>query len=246
LGQDTTKVIDDEAIRSQNADNTDPSLKYLNQKDAFNKTYGENGDTNINPKGFDGMDYFKPVFHSQTPFDLWKRYNFLHQCTRPGSTIDKTSNNIATNSIFGKMPVCVVRIGDFFHSKMIINGLSFDMIDSTWDLNPEGMGVQPMIIKVSMDVTLFGGQSMQFPIDKLQNAIDQNFSANSTFNPKSGRFKDYYDPTSQFRSSTFSEIATSVEKGDKKYPLIQKPMQLEDLQSDIFNANKIARNNYFK
>lgn len=246
LGQDTTKVIDDEAIRSQNADNTDPSLKYLNQKDAFNKTYGENGDTNINPKGFDGMDYFKPVFHSQTPFDLWKRYNFLHQCTRPGSTIEKSTNNVATNSIFGKMPVCVVRIGDFFHSKMIINGLSFDMIDSTWDLNPEGMGVQPMIIKVSMDVTLFGGQSMQFPIDKLQNAIDQNFSANSTFNPKSGRFKDYYDPTSQFRSSTFTEIATSVEKGDKKYSLIQKPMQLEDLQSDIFNANKIARNNYFK
>lgn len=237
VGQDTTAVIDNNALSSQNVDINDPSYKYLNQKDAFNKTYGENGDNNINPLGFDGVDYFKPVFHSQTPFDLWKRYTFLNQCMRPGSTIEKTTSNIGTNSIFGKMPVCVLRIGDFFHTKMLINSLAFDMIDTTWDLNPEGMGVQPMIIKVSMDITMIGGQSMQFPIDKLQNAIDQNFTANSTFNPKSGKFKKYYDPLTQFRDSTNNNAEFISNNKD----VIQKPMYVESLQSIISNSDKSIR-----
>ena len=48
-----------------------------------------------------------------------------------------------------------------------------------WDLNPEGAGVQPMYAKVSMGIVLIGGQAMNTPISRLQNANTFNYYANS-------------------------------------------------------------------
>jgi hypothetical protein len=62
------------------------------------------------------------------------------------------------------------------------------MGESTWDLNPEGMGAIPLYCTVTMDLTLLGGQSLAGPIDRIQTANDSNFIANSTFN--AGNYSD--------------------------------------------------------
>jgi hypothetical protein len=73
---------------------------------------------------------------------LNSRLTFLHQCLRPGDTIPikgiASENNVdARNTTFGPPPICVLRIGDFYHSKVVIKDLNITYDDSTWDLNPE-------------------------------------------------------------------------------------------------------------
>jgi hypothetical protein len=46
-------------------------------------------------------------------------------------------------------------------------------------LNPEGIGVQPMIVSVSMGFKFIGGQGLKGPVDELQNALSFNFFANT-------------------------------------------------------------------
>lgn len=131
------------------------------------------------PTGFEKLNVFTPTFNSQTPFDFTKRYIFLHQLTRPSKLNNLTSID---NTVFGRMPVFVIRYGDFIYSKAIARSINFDISESTWDLNPEGMGAIPLFCTVTMDLTLMGGQSLAGPIDRIQTANDSNFIANSTFN----------------------------------------------------------------
>jgi hypothetical protein len=46
-------------------------------------------------------------------------------------------------------------------------------------MNPEGIGLQPMIANVTLQVSLIGGQGLENPVDKLQNALSSNFFANT-------------------------------------------------------------------
>lgn len=144
------------------------------------------------PSGWNKIDYYKPAFHSQTPYDFYKRYTFLHQITRPGSTID-VKEQVGSNSLFGRMPMCVLRIGDFFNTKVAINSIQFDMAETTWDMNPEGMGMQPMYCKITITMNIIGGMSLKGPINTLQTAVDNNFLANSTFGSGGHYPKDRYD-----------------------------------------------------
>jgi hypothetical protein len=48
-----------------------------------------------------------------------------------------------------------------------------------WDLNPEGVGVQPMIANVSLSFKFIGGSTLSGPINKLQNALSFNYYANT-------------------------------------------------------------------
>jgi hypothetical protein len=73
----------------------------------------------------------------------------------------------------------VLRVGDFYNSKVIIDSINFTYDDAKFDLNPEGIGVQPMIVTVSMGFKFIGGQSLKGPIDELQNALSFNFFANT-------------------------------------------------------------------
>jgi hypothetical protein len=130
------------------------------------------------------LKYFHPAFHSMTPEGLNSRLTFLHQCLRPGDTIPikgvASENNVdARNTTFGPPPVCVLRIGDFYHSKVVIKDLNITYDDSTWDLNPEGIGVQPMIANVTLQVNFIGGQGIKEPVARLQNALSSNFYANT-------------------------------------------------------------------
>lgn len=140
--------------------------------------------------GFESVEKRKlsPVFHSQTPEDFHRRLTFLQQCTRQGNaTVSETTeqNGIPTarNSVFGRPPICVLRVGDFFHTKVVIDSIDFDYADSPWDMNPEGMGMQYMIADVSMSMRIIGGQSLKGAIDVLQNAESFNYYANSTYYP---------------------------------------------------------------
>jgi len=130
------------------------------------------------------LKYFHPGFHSTTPEGLNSRLTFLLQCIRPGDTIpikgvsDDTDLN-ARNTSFGPPPVCVLRIGDFYHSKIIIRDVNFTYDESPWDMNPEGIGMQPMIANVSLQIAFIGGQGLSKPIERLQNALSSNFFANT-------------------------------------------------------------------
>lgn len=137
--------------------------------------------------------HFDPAFHSITPEGFNARLTFLHQCTRQGPTsavnsgqFNTESNNYlkyAGNLSFGRAPYCILRIGDFFNTKIMIESISINYDNSgglQWDLNPEGAGVQPMLANISMNFKFLGGQDIAGPIEKLQNAISSNYYANAS------------------------------------------------------------------
>ena len=153
------------------------------------------------------LKYFHPSFHSMTPEGLNARLTFLNQCVRPGDTLpikgssDRSDMN-ARNTTFGPPPICVLRIGDFYHSKVIIRNVNITYDNSIWDLNPEGIGVQPMIADVQLDITFIGGQGLERPVERLQNALSSNFYANTeVYDPRSTSTED----RSKFYEKTFSK-----------------------------------------
>ena len=132
------------------------------------------------------IKYFNPAFHSMTPEGLNARLTFLNQCVRPGETIPvigtdgKPKFNDALNTSFGTPPILVFRIGDFYHTKIVPDGgVSFSYENNLLDLNPEGIGVQPMIVKVTMNFKIIGGMGLAKPVEQLQNALSFNFYANT-------------------------------------------------------------------
>ena len=136
----------------------------------------------------DKLKFFQPAFHSITPEGLNSRLTFLQQCMRPGDTIPTVKQvtpnsdpelqyNNATNTSFGAPPVLVLRIGDFYNTKIIPNSLSLSY--EGLDINPEGIGVQPMIATVNLSFTFVGGSGLKESVDKLQNALTFNYYANT-------------------------------------------------------------------
>ena len=145
------------------------------------------------PMVYDGIKskikYFQPAFHSITPEGLNSRLVFLQQCMRPGDTIPTVSQsdngqqtllyNDVTNSAFGAPPICVLRIGDFFNTKIAIDSISLKYDDGRFDLNPEGIGIQPMIASVDISFNFIGAHGLAGPVAKLQNALSFNYYANT-------------------------------------------------------------------
>ena len=133
----------------------------------------------------DKVKYFTPAFHSMTPEGLNARLTFLNQCVRPGQTIPvigpdgKPKYNDARNTSFGTPPVLVLRIGDFYHTKIIPGQLSISYEPLLYDINPEGIGVQPMLAKISLSFDFIGGHGLAGPVAQLQNALSFNFYANT-------------------------------------------------------------------
>jgi hypothetical protein len=150
------------------------------------------------------LKYFHPGFHSTTPEGLNSRLTFLLQCLRPGDTIpikglaDNADLN-SRNTSFGPPPICVIRIGDFYHSKIIIRDVAISYEDGPWDMNPEGIGYQPMIANITLQVSFIGGQGLEKPVEKLQNALSSNFFANT----------EMYDERSESTATTIAGKKTS-------------------------------------
>ena len=131
------------------------------------------------------IKYFSPSFHSMTPEGLNSRLVFLNQCMRPGETIpvigpdNQPVYNDAVNTSFGAPPILVLRIGDFYNTKIVPTSLSIQYEPLIFDLNPEGIGVQPMIANVSLSFNFIGGSGLSGPIERLQNAISFNYFGNT-------------------------------------------------------------------
>ena len=159
------------------------------------------------------VKFFHPAFHSITPEGLNSRLNFLQQCMRQGPSL-RDSQNITQNMAFGKPPVLVLRIGDFYYTKIIPDSLNINYEPLQWDMNPEGVGVQPMIAKVDLNFSMVGGSSLDGPIDRLQNSVSFNFFANtSVYNPRR-----YYDGNIAGRSA-FKTMEEKLEEDANKIEL---------------------------
>lgn len=132
------------------------------------------------------LKFFNPAFHSTTPEGLNSRLTFLQQCMRPGETIPVVKTiegkqtlqyNNAVNTAFGAPPVLVLRVGDFYNTQIIPDGLQINY--ENLDLNPEGIGIQPMIANVTLTFKFVGGSGIKEAVDRIQNALSFNFYANT-------------------------------------------------------------------
>jgi hypothetical protein len=189
------------------------------------------------------IKYFQPALHSTTPEGFNSRLTFLHQCTRQGPTTGAKDNNNPNNLAFGRPPVCILRIGDFYHTKIIIDNVTFSYEPLVWDLNPEGVGVQPMICDVTMSFSFIGGSSLNGPINRLQNALSFNYYANT----------EIYDPRADTIKITENDTKGELVNGDinigENNQLIGSNNQTglstktTDEKNQISQANNVTDNN---
>ena len=180
---------------------TGNTLKYENQTYDNEYTYfkqiNENDDM-VKRYISDKVDYFDPAFHSITPEGFNARLTFLQQCTRQGPTISTSdlgrgSSYGAGNLAFGRAPFCVLRIGDFYNTKICIQSINIDYDNGggiQWDLNPEGVGLQPMLANITINFTFLGGSDLSGPIARLQNAAFYNFYANTSVYDRRADYRD--------------------------------------------------------
>ena len=163
----------------------------------------------LHNKIVDKVKYFDPAYHSITPEGFNARLTFLNQCTRQGPTIKNgTSGMGAGNLAFGRAPYCVLRIGDFYNTKICIDSITISYDNGggvQWDLNPEGAGVQPMYADVNINFRFIGGSDLSGPIEKLQNAISFNYYSNTSV----------YDRRSDYRDSFVSSDESDEDKRNR-------------------------------
>ena len=93
-----------------------------------------------------------------------------------------------------------------------------------YDLNPEGIGVQPMIANVSMNFKYIGGQGLEGPVSELQNALSNNYFANT----------ELYEP-----SATTNEESKKL-TGDAAEDFISENVALISAGAMDMNGNLIG------
>lgn len=181
LTEANNKLIDANNESDTSSVNANESKGYGDEYKFFDRIAKENAF--LRNKIVDKIKYFDPAYHSITPEGFNSRLTFLHQCTRQGNTLsasDTAYNRTASNLSFGAPPICVLRIGDFYNTKIIIESLQINFEETTWDLNDEGIGVMPMIADISLGFKFLGGSDLSGPITRLQNAVSFNYYANTT------------------------------------------------------------------
>jgi hypothetical protein len=191
------------------------------------------------------IGFFHPSFHSITPEGFNSRLTFLQQCTRQGPTVyqkgdengptfdlNRESDSLSPDNLaFGQPPVCILRLGDFYYTKIIIDSVNFSFDPLVWDLNPEGIGVQPMICTVDLNFAFIGGSSLQGPLSKLQNAVTYNFFANT----------QTYSPQSNFVSGLDDNVKGNEKIAGGEYPttIVTDTTQSSDKEGiDVNNTNQ--------
>ena len=181
----TTRLVRDSVIY----DNEYTFFKDLNESDSF-----------IKEKIIEKVQYFDPAFHSVTPEGFNARLTFLNQCTRQGPTVAASDKNGGVSELgvgnlaFGRAPYCVLRIGDFYNTKILIESVNINYESSgggvQWDLNPEGVGVQPMMAEVQIRFKFIGGTDLSGPIERLQNAVSFNYYSNASVYDRRADYRD--------------------------------------------------------
>jgi len=187
----TRKKVDMYGYSASNPSNGSNSKLYNDEAQFFEKLGGDKGGTGdfILNKFSEKIKYFSPAFHSTTPEGFNSRLTFLQQCMKQGNTDTNNNTTLGANLAFGRPPICVLRIGDFYNTKVIFDNLNIDFEPLVWDLNVEGIGVQPMLANVNLSFKFIGGSDLTGPIARLQNAITFNFFANTgVYDDRNDRF----------------------------------------------------------
>lgn len=228
-GGEETQENQEKIVTAVTSVNKDELLTYDNEYLYFSEIGNDDVSLeNIRNK----VSIFTPAFHSVTAEGFNARLTFLHQCTRQGPTYSLTNAEIeqkeydkenesesdknkkkvnsylsyAGSLAFGRAPYCVLRIGDFFNTKICIESLSIDYNNGDgiqWDLNPEGAGVQPMMANININFKFLGGQDISGPIERLQNAVTANYYANASIYDRHADNKEsYYDVLKDDGNST--------------------------------------------
>ncbi len=151
------------------------------------------------------IKFFDPAFHSISPEGFNARLTFLHQCTRQGSTVGNADSSLvgtAYNLAFGRPPVCVLRLGDFYYTKIVITSLNIQYDQPQWDMNPEGIGMMPMFADITINFAFLGGSDLGGPIARLQNAVSFNYYANASVYDNRAE-KVEYDPNGSGKEIAF-------------------------------------------
>lgn len=203
---DTSKSDDYE---NQTYDNEYTYFKQINENDDMVKRYIS-----------DKVDYFDPAYHSITPEGFNARLTFLQQCTRQGPTISASDLGMgsrygAGNLSFGRAPFCVLRIGDFFNTKICIQSINIEYDNGggvQWDLNPEGIGLQPMFANVNITFTFLGGSDISGPISRLQNAASFNYYANASVYDRRSDYRETYVTPEDDTAMTWSPLLKQKDK----------------------------------
>jgi hypothetical protein len=172
----------------------------------------------------DKIKFFSPSFHSMTPEGLNSRLTFLQQCLRPGETIPTVTEQGTTvvdadNTAFGPPPVCVLRIGDFYHTKVIFDSINFSYDPLVFDMNPEGIGVQPMIVSVQTSFKFIGGQGLEGPVSKLQNALSFNYFANTEMYDVRSEVRPRQNPTTSPSETSNNSGSDSIDTQSDSDPI---------------------------
>ena len=168
-----------------------------------------NLDENISYKYLaEKIQHFHPAFHSTSPEGFNARLTFLHQCMRQGPSITEGAKGVNGNLSFGRPPVCILRVGDFFYTKVVFKSLSISFDESSWDLNPDGIGVQPMIADITLAFDYIGGSSLTGPINRLQNSISFNYYANTEIYEQRSQYWDLDSPQKKGEGKDGYEITT--------------------------------------
>jgi hypothetical protein len=220
-----------------------PVSRFLTECDYFERL--EEDDKVVYDAISEKIKYFQPAFHSTTPEGFNARLTFLQQCMRQGKTKGVIDNSNPSNLAFGRPPVCILRIGDFYHTKIVIDNISLDYEPLVWDLNPEGVGVQPMICNVTMSFAFIGGSSLNGPISKLQNAVSFNYYANtemydsrSDYNQKQGAGGETKDGNQNVNPTSVSNTnppSNELAGGN--------PNNISDTDQVAQNENEIKKDN---
>lgn len=157
------------------------------------------------------LKYFDPAFHSTTPEGFNARLTFLSQCMRQGNTLTISDNTgvkgqLTNNLAFGRAPYCVLRLGDFYNQLIVIDNITITYDPLQWDLNVEGIGVQPLLANVQISFKFVGGGDLSGPIRRLQNAMTFNYYANTQlYDNRSDRLSRNFD----YKTNTDSELDNS-------------------------------------
>ena len=82
-----------------------------------------------------------------------------------------------------------------------------------WDLNPEGVGLQPMMANVNITFTFLGGSDISGPIARLQNAASFNYYANTSIYDRRSDYRESYVTPKNDESMTWSPLIRNKDEG---------------------------------
>jgi hypothetical protein len=124
--------------------------------------------------------------------------------------------------------------------------MSLDFDPLVWDLNPEGVGVQPMIANVTISFAFIGGSSLEGPINKLQNAVSYNFFANTEiYDARADRIKIKEGLQANDEGKGYGELVPGEKVNSPKTPLEepQNKVGLSNNTNDSTNNQEVEANN---